>query len=171
MGLKQKSLVRVYFNFDVTGVHKETATKSKKQPDWRLDNHHFWNGAHRKNSRSFEEEKKQRLSQMFMVTIDLCLYLSSSIWQKLSWVPQQITSLSTTNTIAFQNFTLDESGPESLHCLCYFVGQVTVFWSIFGEVTSLCGNSRLYLTNSSKVKNTFLHVTQIMCCTALPFKN
>ena len=75
----------------------------------------------------FLVKKKQRLSQMFMVTIDLCLYLSSSIRQKLSWVPQQITSLSTTNTIAFQNFTLDESGPESLHCLCYFVGQVTVF--------------------------------------------
>ena len=117
----------------------------------------------------FLVKKKQRLSQMFMVTIDLCLYLSSSIRQKLSWVPQQITSLSTTNTIAFQNFTLDESGPESLHCLCYFVGQVTVFWSIFGEVTSLCGNSRFDKFIQSK--KYFLHVTQIMCSTALPFKN
>ena len=147
MGLKQKSLVRVDFNFDVTGVHKETATKSKKQPDWRLDNHHFWNGAHRKNSRSFEEEKKQRLSQMFMVTINLCLYLSSSIWQKLSWVPQQITSHSTTNTIVFQNFTLDGSGPESLYLS--FCWSVALFWSIFGEVTSLCGNSRLYFVHVS----------------------
>ena len=114
-------------------------------------------------------KKKQRLSQMFMVTINVFLYLSSSIWQKLSWVPQQIISHSTTNTIAFQDFNLDGSGPESLSLS--FCWSVTLFWSIFGEVTSLCGNSRLYLTNSSKVKNTFLHVTQIMCSTAPPLKN
>ena len=106
----------------------------------------------------FLVKKKQRLSQMFMVTIDLCLYLSSSIRQKLSWVPQQITSHSTRNTIAFQNFILDGSGRESLSLSFCWSGHTILinFWRGYKSLWKLeIVFGAWKLANSSKVKNTF----------------